>query len=124
MEFKIEKEFLALETLKDRTTGLDLFRAFENVICEFKMDPTQLISICTEGAKAMTGVNNGFIGLLKKDEKYKSVLAFHCIIHQQALCSKKTKFVQEHIFEKAINVFNSIRYSPTSHRSFKNIVKI
>ena len=41
-----------------------------------------LVSVCTDGAPAMKGVREGFIGLLKKELPHpESLIAFHCILH-------------------------------------------
>jgi len=37
----------------------------------------------------MVGSVNGFIALCEKDDDFPDFLKYHCIIHQQVLCSKR-----------------------------------
>ena len=43
-------------------------------------------SVVTDGAPAMIGCNNGLISLLNNNGV--NCLTFHCVIHQEALCSQ------------------------------------
>ena len=49
------------------------------------------MSVCTDGTPAMKGIQEGFIGLLKKElPDPESLIGFHCILHQQNLATKST----------------------------------
>lgn len=48
---------------------------------------SEIVSVTTDGARSMIGQENGFINLFTKHIGH-SILGFHCIIHQQALCAK------------------------------------
>ena len=65
-DFHCFEELLCLCTMKDRTRGIDIFNAFKEKCNEAKLGFANLISVCTDGAPAMKGVREGFIGLLKK----------------------------------------------------------
>ena len=58
---------LCLCTSKDRTRGIDIFNAFKEKCNEAKLSFANLVSVCTDGAPAMKGVREGFIGLLNKE---------------------------------------------------------
>ena len=66
-DFHCFEELLCLRTLKDRTRGIDIFNAFKEKCSEAKLSFANLVSVCTDGAPAMKGVREEFIGLLKKE---------------------------------------------------------
>ena len=66
-DFHCFEELLCLCTSKDRTRGIDIFNAFKEKCNEAKLSFANLVSVCTDGAPAMKGVREGFIGLLKKE---------------------------------------------------------
>lgn len=62
--FCIKEEFLDLVALKESTRGIDIKNAFNDILNNFDLPLKKLICIATDGAPAMTGNINGFIGLL------------------------------------------------------------
>ena len=64
-DFHCFEELLCLYTMKDRTRGIDIFNAFQEKCNEAKLSFANLVSVCTDGALAMKGVQEGFIGLKK-----------------------------------------------------------
>ena len=65
-DFHCFEEFLCLCTLKDRTRGIGIYNAFKEKCNKAKLSFANLVSVCTDGAPAMKGVREGFIGLFKK----------------------------------------------------------
>jgi len=51
-----------------------------------RIDTAKLVSITTDEAPAMTGKGKGIVTRMK--EVHPQLVAFHCIIHRSALCSK------------------------------------
>jgi hypothetical protein len=80
----------------------------------------KLVSIITDGAPAMTGENVGFIGLCKKDPAFPIFFSYHCVIHQQALCTKVIDF--QHVMSVVQKIVNSILARPLPHRLFKHLL--
>ena len=69
--------------MKNRTCGIDIFNVFKEKCSEAKLSFVNLVSVCTNGAPAMKGVREGFIGLIKKELPHpESLIVFHCILHQ------------------------------------------
>ena len=72
----------------------------------------------------MSGTNIGFIGLLKSALKEKNIsdniAIFHCIIHQQNLCTKSLKF--KHVMGLVIEAVNFIRARGLNHRQFQKFL--
>lgn len=80
-----------------------------------------MTSICTDGAPAMVGRNEGFVGQLIKNKI--NAQTFHCIIHQECLSAK---FLSFHDTMKTVTgIVNKIRggHQSLSHRQFKEFLK-
>ena len=81
-----------METLATRTRGEDIFIAVKNACICSGLDLKYLRGICTNGAPAMTGNQQGFVTTFSNyvSHKYdnKEFINFHCIIHQEALRAK------------------------------------
>jgi hypothetical protein len=72
----------------------------------------KLVSITTDAASAMTSEHVGLIGLCKKDPAFPDFFSYHCVIHQQALCTKVINFqhvmsdVQKIVTRSVLGLFN------------------
>ena len=67
----------------------------------------KLVSVATDGAPAMVGINIGLVGFLKSDSKYPEFLPVHCIIHRKQLTGKHFKY--ENVMETVLKFVNYIR---------------
>ncbi|XP_067209977.1 protein FAM200A-like [Linepithema humile] len=86
-DFTTNEELLALKPLHDTTKGVDIYAAFMAAVNDYGTNLLKKCScIVTDGAPAMTGKVNGFVGLLK--ENGINCPTLHCIVHQEALCGK------------------------------------
>ncbi|GFX24002.1 general transcription factor II-I repeat domain-containing protein 2 [Trichonephila clavipes] len=65
----------------------------------------------------MTGKENGFIGLCRKDPLFPKFIAYDCLIHQEMLFAKTTNL--NHIMPIVTKSINSIKTKATQHRLFK-----
>lgn len=61
----------------------------------------------TGGAPAMMGKNSGFVQLLRK-MLVRLVLAFHCVIHQENLCSKFSSNILNDVMSTVVKSFNEV----------------
>ena len=120
-DFHCFEEFLCLCTIKNRTRGINIFNAFREKCNEVKLSFADLVSVCTDGALAMKGVREGFIGLLKKGLPHpESLIAFHCILHQQNLAAKSATVGDT--FNKVLEIVHFIRVNSTRHRQFRELL--
>ena len=82
-------------SLKGTTTGQDILDAVVNAMEKRQLSLEKLCAVTTNGAAAKIGHRNGFDSLLKQklqNERIMSLpLQFHCIIHQEHVCSKTLK---------------------------------
>ncbi|XP_070408067.1 general transcription factor II-I repeat domain-containing protein 2B-like [Nothobranchius furzeri] len=102
-DFSTKEELLTLLPLQTTTRGVDIYNAVKN------------------GAPAMIGRHAGFIAHCKGDTDFPTFLHYHCIIHQQAICSKVTGF--EHVMTPVVKIINSIRSKAKQHRIFKVLLE-
>jgi hypothetical protein len=70
------------------TKGTDIYEPVEKAVQKFG-GFDKCSCIVTDGAKAMTGKQNGLAGLLRQNGVNCPLL--HFIIHQEALCGKSIK---------------------------------
>jgi len=116
-DWTIKEELLGIITLKERTRGIDMYNAFKNFCSETKLPLWKLVSITTDGAKSMVGNENGLLALCQKDDDFPDFLQYHCIIHQQVLCSKRLN--TKEVMDVAFKIANSIRARALQRRLFK-----
>jgi hypothetical protein len=88
---------LALQPLKGTTAGEDIFETVNTVFERFGLKWSSLSGICTDEAPAMVGARKGLIGIVNERAielqiHLENLTNFHCIIHQQNLCTKLIKF--------------------------------
>ena len=120
-DFHCFEELLCLCTIKDRTRGIDIFNAFKEKCNEAKLSFANLVSVCTDGAPAMKRVREGFIGLPKKELPHpESLIAFHCILHQQNFAAKSGTIGDT--FNKVLEIVHFIRINSTCHRQFHELL--
>lgn len=113
--FEIHEEMLSLVGLHGNTKGIDIFNAVKDKLNSIgALD--KLCSVCTDGAPAMVGRKDGFVGQLMKNNI--DVVALHCIIHQEALVAKSA--TMKKCMATTISIVNKIRggHNALTHRKF------
>ena len=116
----VKEEFLVLLPLKGKTRGEDVYQAFKSFVDKVSMPLQKLVSITTGGAPKIIGSKVGFVTMCENDPTFPQFISYHCIIHQQALCSKVINY--EHIMKVVVKIVNSIRARPLQHRLFKALL--
>ena len=79
------EELLSLIGLDGDTTGEFVYNALVSKLDELGIHLDRCMSVTTDGAPVMVGTQQGLVARLKDKQ---SLLAFHCIIYQTALCGK------------------------------------
>jgi len=108
--------------MKGTTKGADVLEAVEEAVSSLGLDWEKLTAPTTDGAPAMVGVNNGFVGLLRKKLKNPDLPAIHCFTHQEALCAKSLKM--PHVMSVVTRIVNYIRSHALNHRAFKTFLEM
>lgn len=113
-----KEELFGLLPLKGQTRGEDIANAVEKYLEHTGIDLNRIISIATDGAKNMTGANKGAVTILRTKIGHE-ILAFHCVIHQEALCAQTLPEEMVIIMNSVIKIINTILAKPLYHRQFK-----
>ncbi|XP_071979042.1 general transcription factor II-I repeat domain-containing protein 2-like [Engystomops pustulosus] len=118
--FEVTEELLSLVPMHGQTTAQEIFHqlcdAFQNAGLPWR----KFVGITTDGAPSMIGRKKGLVALVnkkKEEEGLEEVIALHCIIHQQALCSKCLKF--DNVMSFVVKCINQIRSRGLKHRMFR-----
>ena len=119
----VHEDLLGLVSLHSTTRGLHVKEAELKLLRDRVPDLplSKLVGLTTDGAPSMTGKGNGLVSLLKKhlrESKFEQdILTVHCVIHQEALCSKTLKMT--HVMELVVKCVNEIRAKGLKHRQFQ-----
>ncbi|XP_032869060.1 protein FAM200A-like [Amblyraja radiata] len=112
-------DILFCKSLKGKTTGEDIFDVVNATFCENGLCWKSCSSICTDAAASMTGSAKGLIARIKKENP--DVMWTHCVIHREALASKKMSPVLHDVLNSSIKVINFIKSRPLNARLFRRL---
>ena len=87
------------------TKGIDLFETLKLCVEKNNIEWTKLDSVCTDGALALMSKKSGCLALLEQFLDH-TILKYHCIIHQKALCGKTLNL--KHIMDVVLRCVNKI----------------
>jgi len=119
-KFEVMEEFLTVLNVHDQKTPQEIFHQLCDAIENAGLPVKRFVGITTDGAPSMTGRKKGLVALVKKkleEEGVEEAIALHCIIHQQALCSKCLKF--DNVMSVVVKCINQIRSRGLKHRRFR-----
>ena len=66
------------------------FKKSKSVLADFKLNRQYCVSICTDGAPCLLGVNNGLARFVNDENP--NIIMNHCLIHRLSLSSKTLGF--------------------------------
>ena len=73
--------------LAKNTTGEQIFKKVDSSFKEHKLEWSDCVSFCADGAPSMMGCKKGFMSFVKKENKNISVV--HCLLHRENLAAKE-----------------------------------
>ena len=124
-EFNIYEELIELIPIHDTTTSQDVFVKVKQVLHEYALYLSKFACLSTDGAGNMVGRHNGVAAKLQTKMRNlcpDSIFThFHCIIHQQNLCSKILNLDQ--VLSLVTKTVNFIRGRSLNHRQFRQLLK-
>src|SRR6185437_4503122 len=80
---------------------------------------SKCISLCTDGAAAMTGKSKGLVARIQTVAP--EIKGTHCMLHRSALASKKLSPVLNDTLSDAVKVVNFIKAKPLNSRLFSSL---
>jgi hypothetical protein len=102
--------------LSERCTGSDIFKAVNDYFTAEDISWANCISICTDGAAALTGHKKG---LQAKVQQIGSHVNFiHYIIHRETLASCDLEPKLHSVLQEAMKVVNFVKASPLNSSLF------
>uniref|UniRef100_A0A8C1I0R4 HAT C-terminal dimerisation domain-containing protein n=1 Tax=Cyprinus carpio carpio TaxID=630221 RepID=A0A8C1I0R4_CYPCA len=116
-----QEEMIELIPLKGQTHGEDICEAVLKCLNDNGINTNHLISVATDGAPSMRGSQKGFVTLLQKALD-RNLLAFHCILHQEALCAKTFPPECMEVMNLVIEMVNKIIAKALNHRQFRALL--
>lgn len=115
---EIHEELIKLATVPMTTTGADICQTVVTELRNAGVDLKKIVSVTTDGAPSMTGKDAGFVTLFTKHVGH-PLLAFHCIVHQQALTGLKEL---EDIMKCVTKTVNFITARALNKRKFEQLL--
>ncbi|XP_067096949.1 general transcription factor II-I repeat domain-containing protein 2-like [Osmerus mordax] len=118
--FEVMEELLTVIPMHGQTTAQEIFRQLCDTIVDAGLPWKRFAGITTDGAPSVTGRRNGLVALVQRkleEEGVEEAIALHCIIHQQALCSKCLTF--DNVMSVVVKCINHIRSRGLKHRQFR-----
>jgi len=106
--------------LHEKARGEDILQSFYASLLEMNVPIHKLVSITKDGTLAMTSENSSLIGLCKNDPAFPDIFSYHCVIHQQALCTNVINF--QHVMSTVQKIVNLIHARPLQLRLFKHLL--
>jgi hypothetical protein len=126
-DFSETNEFLSLQNLETNTTGEALYNKLEQTLNEFNINTKTICSVTTDGCPSMIGKRSGAVTRISNHLSLKgiSINNFHCLLHQQSLCAKKSSKNKHFadIMTIVTKAVNNIRRSSLLHREFREFLK-
>ncbi|XP_073668196.1 general transcription factor II-I repeat domain-containing protein 2-like [Paramisgurnus dabryanus] len=122
---KFAEEMLTLLPLKGQTRGEDIYSALKNFFHGpgNSINLKNLVSVTTDGAPSMVGKEKGLIALLRKDPEMSAFFSYHCILHQEQLCSKLRGGALKETMDSVVRIVNFILAHALKHRQFRSLVE-
>lgn len=115
----INEHILFCKTLEGRTTGEDIFDTVNTFFSENSISWKSCSSICTDAAASMTGSVRGLVARIKNVNP--DVNWTHCVIHREALASRKISPVLHDVLNDSVKVINFIKSRPLNARLFRRL---
>ncbi|XP_060754238.1 uncharacterized protein LOC132865727 [Neoarius graeffei] len=114
----IVEHIVFCKPLPDKTTGEDIFNLIV-FFTEHELDWKCCSHVCTDGAASMTGWHRGLVSRIRQVNP--DIQGIHCIIHREALASKRMSPELDSVLTDAAKVINFIKSRPLNSRLFHKL---
>lgn len=119
-EVEIVEDIFCFCSLPDRTTGEKIFEAINGKFQEYELDWKSVIGLCTDCAGAMLGIHVGLTTRMSEVAN-ENFVSSHCILHREALASKKVAPTLNETLETSVKIINNIKANALHSRTvFQN----
>lgn len=118
-EESIIEQFLSCTELPSTSTGADVYNSISSTLEQNGLSWKNCLSVCTDGAPAMTGRFKGFVARVKED--FPSVGSTHCFIHREALMAKTIPTELKSVLDSVVNMVNFVKSRALKTRLLKQM---
>lgn len=115
---EMREELIKLASLSGTTTGAEVCQKVVDELKNANLDVNKIVSVTTDGAPSMTGKDAGFVNLFTRRVGH-PLIAFHCIVHQEALCAKSGLKEFEDVMKIVTKIVNFITSRALNKRKFE-----
>lgn len=115
----ITEHILFCKPMLAKTTGEDVFNVVDSFFTEHSLNWQRCSHICTDGAASMTGRTHGFLARVKQVNP--GIKTVHCIIHREALASKRMYPKLHEVLNDAVKIINFIKSRPVNAILFEKL---
>jgi hypothetical protein len=120
-EKEIREQIYCCKEFDTKTTGEEIFNLLNEQILKHGISRELCTSVCTDGAAAMVGRQNGLIARLKTINF--SIKWTHCIVNREALASKQLNEDLNSVLEIAVKTIFLIKSRPLHSRVFRSLCR-
>jgi len=115
---QMKEEMLFCRELESNTTGEEIFNCLDEYVNRY-FGWNNCIAVCSDGAASMTDKKSGLITRIKTVNP--EIRSIHCLIHRQALASKKLSSDLNDVLDRVVKTVNFIKSRALNNRLFKTL---
>ena len=123
--FEITEELLSMESMKDTTTGEDIFECGEKAFRTMELPWQKMVSVTKDGCPSLTGKSAGLLKRLSdrvaEVDCTRELVFLPCIIHHEVLCKKVLDM--KHVVDPVVKFVNFIRARGLNRRQFNTLLE-
>jgi len=116
-EDEVFEDLLFCKPLNISTKGRDIFTLLDYFFSENRLEWKNCVSVCMDGAKAMSGHITGLAGCIRNVSPECNFT--HCVLHREALAARHLPDVFKKVLDESVKIVNFIKTRPQKSREFK-----
>ena len=118
-EKRIVEDLLFCKPIELRCRGVDMFHIIDDFFSENGLQWQNVVGICTDGARSMSGKYNGLQSLIRECAPLAKWT--HCMLHREALASQCFRIELNEVVEEIVKVINYVKTSAVRSRIFSKL---
>ena len=118
-EKRVVEDILFCKLLELHCRGIDMFHIIDDFFSKNGLQWQNVVGICTDGARSMSGKHNVLQGLIR--ECAPQAKWTHCMLHREALASQCFSVEVNQVVEEIVKVINFIKTSGVRSRIFSKL---
>ena len=116
---RMVKDMLICKPLELRCRDVDMFHIIDDFFSENNLQWKNVVRICTDGARSMSGKYNGLQSLIRKGARLAKWI--HCILDREALAFQCFNIELSQVVEENVKVINYVKTSGVRGHIFSKL---